>query len=210
MNYLMETDRINYRHPIIDELFETLNPDGTDTAFLQNVFSFARDAIRFEFCDFHDKISDTVSQLKGHCYHKTNLIVGLCRKKGIEAGIQFVRLRPEALAPYLSEELLPAFASEPIGHFLPVIRVNGEWVAVDPIFDAPLLRHSGRQHWIVAKNWDGRSFAKLPPEMIVDEHNEISDRAFPDDQIPTSSAAQLAQMNEKLLSIRREIEAEGE
>jgi hypothetical protein len=206
MNYLSSSTIIDFDHAMINDLFHELNTDSTDATFLKNVYRFARDEIEFEFCDFGDTISDTVMKKKGHCYHKTNLITGLCRKKGIQAGIKLCTIKPEVLQPYLTEEVLSFFTDQPVSHFFSVILIEGQWVSVDPIFDKDLLRYSYRLHWDIAQDWDGSGIIQLPKDMILIEHNEILENAFHENEIPPRSTF-MDKMNEKLRMIRNELEA---
>ncbi|MDQ6422007.1 hypothetical protein RB620_21490 [Paenibacillus sp. LHD-117] len=204
MNYLSSSTIIDYDHPAINELFHELNTDSTDATFLKNVYRFARDVIEFEFCDFGDTIGDTVMKKKGHCYHKTNLITGLCRKKGIQAGIKLCTIQSDVLKPYLTDEVLDIFSGQPVSHFFSVILIEGKWVSVDSIFDKDLLRYSDRLHWAMAQEWSGFSSIELPRDLILNEHNEIFVKAFEDGDLPPANPL-LDQMNEKLRVIRNEL-----
>lgn len=209
MNYLSSSTIIDYDNEAIEDLFHELNTDSTDSTFLTNVFRFARDEIKFEFCDFRDKISDTVMNKKGHCYHKTNLITGLCRKKGIKAGIKLCHIKLDVLQPYLSKEVLPIFMNQPVGHFFPVILIDGKWVSLDPIFDIDLLCYSNRLHWDIAQDWNGNNICKLPTDMILNEQNGILENAFSDHELPPPNNF-MGKMNEKLRLIRSELNNNGE
>ncbi|MCD9022091.1 transglutaminase domain-containing protein [Cohnella silvisoli] len=203
MNYLTSSNVIDYDHAVIDDLFDELNTDNSDATFVKNAFHFVRDSIQFEFSPFEDKISDTAIKKKGQCYHKTNLLVGLCRKKGIKAGIKYSIIDIQVMEPVFSEEILELFKSEPIGHFFPAIMIEGEWVSVDPMFDTELLEYSNRLNWDNAKDWDGNQFAKLPESLILSEQSEVLESAFKENEIPHNPIVD--KMNERLKSIRNGI-----
>lgn len=200
MNYLTSSSVIDYDHAVINELFDKLNTDNSDVTFVKNAFHFVRDSIRFEFSPFEDKISDTAIKKKGQCYHKTNLLVGLCRKKGIRAGIKFCVIDKQVMEPVFSEEIQQLFKNELIGHFFPVIMIDGKWISVDPMFDIELLEYSNRLKWDNAKDWDGSRFAKLPESLILSEQSEVLESAFKENEIPHNPIVD--KMNEKLIGIR--------
>lgn len=202
MPYLSVSPIIDYDHEAIGELCLGLVRGGTEKEFLSAAYHYARDGIRFEFRSFGQTVSETLKAGAGHCYHKSNLFVALCRRKGIQAGLRYCELKAEALAPYWSEEASRLFGSGPIGHFYAAAYIDGQWRSFDPIFDMELLRYADRLDWKVAYRWDGSSEMTLPQHLIVSGRDEVLASAFPEDGIPPSDAGMLDMMNERLRAIR--------
>ncbi len=95
--YLEETDIINFSHPTIKELANTLAKDATDDEQIaKNCFLYVRDNINHSG-DYKDDIttinaSDVLKYKTGWCYTKAHLLAALLRANNIPTGLCYQRL----------------------------------------------------------------------------------------------------------------------
>lgn len=95
--YLLETEEVNYTHPMIqhkiNELFQT---DLTDIQKIDIAFKFVRDQIPHSWDIQGDVVTRTASEVlekqTGICYAKSNLLAALLRGIGIPCGFCYQRL----------------------------------------------------------------------------------------------------------------------
>lgn len=95
--YLLETEEVNYKHPMIqhkiNELFQT---DLTDNQKIDIAFQFVRDQIPHSWDIQSDIVTRTASEVlekqTGICYAKSNLLAALLRGTGIPCGFCYQRL----------------------------------------------------------------------------------------------------------------------
>jgi transglutaminase-like putative cysteine protease len=93
--FLAESDVVDWRHPKVLELAETLaSADQID--FVRQAFEWVRDEIRhsgdFEVDRVTCAASEVLAHRTGFCYAKSHLLVALCRARGIRAGFGYQRL----------------------------------------------------------------------------------------------------------------------
>ncbi|RKL65754.1 transglutaminase [Salipaludibacillus neizhouensis] len=96
-DYLVETDIINFTHPLIQEIVKELfNNRQTEMERIKTAFLFVRDEISHSW-DIQGtrvtcKASDVMKVKEGICYAKSNLLAALLRSKGIPTGFCYQRL----------------------------------------------------------------------------------------------------------------------
>ena len=97
IEFLKETEIINYSHPSIQILAQELSTDcKTDTEIAQNCFTYVRDNIKHSG-DHKDNIttckaSDVLAHKTGWCYAKIHLLAALLRANDIPTGFCYQRL----------------------------------------------------------------------------------------------------------------------
>ena len=96
-DYLLETNEVNYSHPIIKEKVEELfNASQTEVEKVKVAFEFVRDEIAHSW-DIQGKrvtceASEVLKYKEGICYAKSNLFASLLRLQGIPTGFCYQRL----------------------------------------------------------------------------------------------------------------------
>lgn len=96
-DYLLETEEVNYTHPMIQhkiaELFQT---DLTESQKIEIAFKFVRDQIPHSWDIQSEVVTRTASEVlekqTGICYAKSNLLTALLRGIGIPCGFCYQRL----------------------------------------------------------------------------------------------------------------------
>jgi hypothetical protein len=161
-----ETLQLDLSHPkirITALKLTQVRPSGPDR--LLAIHEFVRRLPFGAFADVsHVRASDVLSSRRGDCHSKGVLFVALCRAAGIQARLNFVRVRPRFLHGILDQ------GPDTMAHAVGQVRIDDRWVAtdgyvVDPILFSQarrLLRETGVDcGWgIVADarpGWDGRS-----------------------------------------------------
>ncbi|MFJ7951644.1 transglutaminase family protein [Lysinibacillus sp. NPDC096418] len=96
-DYLLETEEINYSHPMIQYKISELFPsDLTDIQKIEIAFRFVRDQISHSWDIRSDIVTRTASEVlekkNGICYAKSNLLAALLRGEGIPCGFCYQRL----------------------------------------------------------------------------------------------------------------------
>lgn len=96
-DYLLETEEINYTHPIIQQKIAELFEEGlTDIQQIEIAFKFVRDQISHSWDIQSDVVTRTASEVlekkTGICYAKSNLLAALLRGIGIPCGFCYQRL----------------------------------------------------------------------------------------------------------------------
>lgn len=97
MDYLEETEEINYNHSAIAELVSSLVSTGQDDiARVKQSFHFVRDSISHSWDIQSNRITLTASEAllykEGICYAKSNLLAALLRAQRIPAGFCYQKL----------------------------------------------------------------------------------------------------------------------
>lgn len=96
-DYLLETDEVNFSHPIIQhKIAELYENDYTDIQKVELAFKFVRDQIPHSWDIQSDIVTRTASEVlekkTGICYAKSNLLAALLRGIGIPCGFCYQRL----------------------------------------------------------------------------------------------------------------------
>lgn len=96
-DYLVETEVVNYTHPLIMQKVEELfNEQQTDIEKIQTAFYFVRDQISHSWDIQSTRVTMTASDVlkyrEGICYAKSNLLAALLRSQGIPTGFCYQRL----------------------------------------------------------------------------------------------------------------------
>ncbi|CAG7648640.1 transglutaminase family protein [Paenibacillus allorhizosphaerae] len=96
-DYLIETEEIDYRHPLIEQAVTALRTDSmTETEKVKTTFEFVRDEISHSWDLQSKRITRTASEAMQHkegiCYAKSNLLAALLRVQGIPTGFCYQRL----------------------------------------------------------------------------------------------------------------------
>ncbi|NEW04949.1 transglutaminase family protein [Paenibacillus sp. SYP-B3998] len=96
-HYLLETEEVDYSHPLIMEKAEDLYlQSANEVDFVRRTYSFVRDHISHSW-DIQSsrvtcKASEALLYKEGICYAKSNLLSALLRYKGIPTGFCYQRL----------------------------------------------------------------------------------------------------------------------
>lgn len=96
-DYLKHTDIINWRHPDIVGLSESIAKDSNSkTEYIERAFIFVRDQIKHSW-DFRlnpvtCKASEVLEHKTGYCYAKSHILAALLRAHNIPAGFCYQRL----------------------------------------------------------------------------------------------------------------------
>ncbi|MGX1902394.1 transglutaminase-like domain-containing protein [Thermolongibacillus altinsuensis] len=96
-DYLMESDEVNYSHPLIQQKAKELfHSSQSDVEKAKIAFEFVRDEISHSW-DIQSsrvtcKASDVLYYKEGICYAKANLLAALLRSQGISTGFCYQRL----------------------------------------------------------------------------------------------------------------------
>ncbi|MEK4425106.1 transglutaminase-like domain-containing protein [Solibacillus sp. FSL K6-1523] len=95
--YLLETEEVNYTHPMIQhKISELFQPDFTESQKIEIAFKFVRDQIPHSWDIQSDIVTRTASEVlekqTGICYAKSNLLAALLRGIGIPCGFCYQRL----------------------------------------------------------------------------------------------------------------------
>ncbi|MGJ9384467.1 transglutaminase-like domain-containing protein [Salipaludibacillus sp. CF4.18] len=96
-DYLVETDIINFSHPLIKNIVNELFSDRqTEMEQIKSAFLFVRDEISHSWDIQGTRVtcnaSDVMKVKEGICYAKSNLLAAMLRSKGIPAGFCYQRL----------------------------------------------------------------------------------------------------------------------
>jgi len=97
LNYLKETELVNYSHPDVKALAEDLAQNAkSDVELAKNCFLYVRDKINHSG-DFKDNIttskaSEVLQYATGWCYAKSILLAALLRANNIPTGFCYQRL----------------------------------------------------------------------------------------------------------------------
>ena len=96
-DYLLETDEVNYSHPIIKEKAEELfKASQTEIEKIKVAFEFVRDEISHSWDIQGNRVTCEASEVlkykEGICYAKSNLFASLLRSQGIPTGFCYQRL----------------------------------------------------------------------------------------------------------------------
>jgi transglutaminase-like putative cysteine protease len=100
-HYLRATSIINWTHPAVRALAETLVAgQESTTEIARRCFEWVRDQI-YHSVDYQLNpvtcvASDVLEARTGFCYAKSHLLVALCRANGIPAGLCYQRLQIDA------------------------------------------------------------------------------------------------------------------
>lgn len=137
--YLTPTQMCDYESDTIRDLSQELrSPSGDDRETARRIFDFVRNSILFEVRPLTERASQTLSLGRGHCTHKANVQVALCRANKIPAGYGVQVVKTEMLEPFMTAEAL-AILGEPIVHLVTKVHLDGRWITTDTIFDQSLL-----------------------------------------------------------------------
>ena len=96
-DYLQETDIIDFSHPAIQKIMDSVEEEGVnEIEKVKVIYEFVRDQISHSW-DIQSNIitlkASEVAELKtGICYAKSNLLAALLRKSGIPCGFCYQRL----------------------------------------------------------------------------------------------------------------------
>jgi transglutaminase-like putative cysteine protease len=130
-HYLRATSIINWTHPAVRALAETLVAGQESTnEIARRCFEWVRDQI-YHSVDYQLNpvtcvASDVLEARTGFCYAKSHLLVALCRANGIPAGLCYQRLQIDAQpATYCLHGLVAVF-----------LPLHG-WYRVDPRGNRP-------------------------------------------------------------------------
>jgi len=124
----------------------------TDIDKMERIYYFVRDEIPFGWVHPQDiPPEEVLSNGKGICMQKTNLLVAMAREAGLEARFHFMYVHKTAL-----EDFLPGFAykrwPDPFPHTFPEVYLNGKWVSMEATFDEKLHDICGDKKINFAKN----------------------------------------------------------
>ncbi|MGG1638453.1 transglutaminase family protein [Paenibacillus sp. FSL K6-3182] len=97
LDYLEETEVIDFSHPAINDLSDGLfSRSSNEVDFIKNAYEFVRDQIAHSWDIQSNRItcsaSDVLFYKEGICYAKSNLLSALLRSKGIPTGFCYQRL----------------------------------------------------------------------------------------------------------------------
>jgi hypothetical protein len=174
--YLRSTKLCNFDHPAVRQRAKTIvETADTPKDSALGIFYFVRDAIPFDATlDIWQKASETLGKRVNDYCNKVNLQVALLRAAGIPARCHLVRVRKEALKPFIPRLIYNRLPS-PVGHFWCECHVDERWVACETLFDESLylgmLRASlVTREQIPTTDWDAESDRiVLQPWIVSDE-----------------------------------------
>jgi len=95
--YLIELNEVDYSNQVIqDKITELFNPTQTELEKIKIAFEFVRDKISHSY-DIQSTLvtcnaSETLTNMEGICYAKSNLLAALLRSQGIPTGFCYQRL----------------------------------------------------------------------------------------------------------------------
>ncbi|WP_017728223.1 transglutaminase-like domain-containing protein [Halalkalibacterium ligniniphilum] len=97
MDYLQESDVIDFSHPVIQKMMSNLfNDKQTDMEKAKIAFQFVRDHISHSWDIQGTRVTSKASEVliygEGICYAKSNLLAALLRGQGIPTGFCYQRL----------------------------------------------------------------------------------------------------------------------
>ncbi|MBM7698644.1 transglutaminase-like domain-containing protein [Kurthia huakuii] len=96
-DYLKPTDVVNYQHPHIQQIIDTLHiAPLSELEKVQRLYEYVRDDIAHSWDEQNHVVTRTASEVAEHqtgiCYAKANLLAALLRKEGIPSGFCYQRL----------------------------------------------------------------------------------------------------------------------
>lgn len=110
----------------------------TDEQKIENIYYFVRDEIKFGWV-YPQEIppEEVLSNRKGVCMQKANLLVAMARKAGLKARFHFMYVHKNALEDFLPEYAYKRWL-DPFPHTFPEIYLHGKWIPVEATIDKEL------------------------------------------------------------------------
>lgn len=132
-NYLKNTDIINWQHPSLLKLSESLSSDCTSKPeYIKKTFEYVRDRIQHSWDHKKNPVACEASEVlkyeTGYCYAKSHLLAALLRAKKIPVGFCYQRLSLEDNGPPYCLHGLNAVFLEQHGWYRIDARGNKEGV----------------------------------------------------------------------------------
>jgi hypothetical protein len=137
---LFEDDFSTIRHPEIKRLVGELKESTTsDRDFVKAAFGWVRDNIKY--CvqsDWTVSVEFTLEHREGQCSTKSCLLVALLRAAGLEAAFYIVRPFDVRRQMFPVPHWIRSILSREGVHFFVGVKLDGDWVKLDPSFDRRL------------------------------------------------------------------------
>lgn len=132
--YLLSTYFCDHGHPEIKSIARTLEHETeTLTEYVEKVFFYVRDSIRFGIDLWQEKASGTLSKGYGACYNKNLLMIALLRNRSIPCRLRAHPMKNSFIRP--SAGYAYKTLSNPFFHCFTDVLLDEKWISLDPTLD---------------------------------------------------------------------------
>lgn len=160
-NYLIETEYINYTHPVVQNVLEELQLDEEKSIVNKAIklFYYVRDNIQYSIQGISldpetFKASYTLQQQSSYCIPKAVVLATLGRAVGIPTRLHMVNFINHRLEPEL-EQLFGTKLMAP--HSFVEMYLNNTWMKLTPALD----KNTCERHGFITSEFDGNNHAML-------------------------------------------------
>ena len=179
-SFLKETKFCDFSNNNITELAEQIGKNCKgDREFAVSDFYWVRDNILYSVGNWQKKASETLTERKGTCTNKANLLVSLLRYKKIPAGYGVMKVYGQTYFGPIALEMLRKFIGEISTHIYPLVYLENKWIKVDPDVDKNLAYNTSYFNPTSKLiEWDG-----YVDSVINLSENDIISNKFPEADI---------------------------
>lgn len=119
---------------VSDLTIELINGANSDMEKIRRIFYYVRDEIKFDFVDQFQNAEKVLNSKKGACMNKSLLLKEMAVCANIPARLHFMRVSKYALEDCMPKWLFNRWPKE-FYHTLVEVKLNDNWVSMEPTFD---------------------------------------------------------------------------
>lgn len=119
---------------VADVTMELLKGSDSNVEKIRRIFYYVRDEIKFDFVDQFQSAEKVLNSGKGACMNKALLLKEMAVCANIPARLHFMRASKYALEDCMPKWLFRKWPEE-FYHTVVEVKLNGEWVSMEPTFD---------------------------------------------------------------------------